>query len=208
MSDSLKGELNHIATTYGLTSLRERGLTGVPAIDPDQMQLADGAYRLCKLGPTAAHPRKSKGGMIRRSSSLNRENARIAARGMYLAAAELCRRGFNVTPTSRNMAGADLLITDDRCRNTWTIQIKVTDQTRKRRRGWLIGRHAKQTANGTHAYVFVMINREKAPDFYVVPSTVVARKQTGHSSMPEFHLEAAKTYKDKWEILGEPAINV
>ncbi len=39
--------------------------------------------------------------------SANRENARIAARGMYLAAAELCRYGFNVTPTSRNMTGAD-----------------------------------------------------------------------------------------------------
>ena len=55
-------------------------------------------------------------------------NSRIAARGMFLVAAELCRHGFNVTPTSRNMAGADLLITDDRCRNTWTIQVKVTDQ--------------------------------------------------------------------------------
>ena len=72
------------------------------------------------------------------ASGGNRDNARIAARGMYLAAAELCRSGFNVTPTSRNMAGADLLITDDRCQNTWTIQIKVSDQTKKRRRGWLM----------------------------------------------------------------------
>jgi len=63
------------------------------------------------------------------------ENSRNAARGMFLTAAELCRYGFNVTPTSRNMAGADLLITDDRCRNTWTIQVKVTDQSFKRRRG-------------------------------------------------------------------------
>jgi hypothetical protein len=60
------------------------------------------------------------------------ENSRNAARGMYLAAAELCRHGFNVTPTSRNMAGADLLITDNKCRNTWTIQVKVTDATNKR----------------------------------------------------------------------------
>ena len=57
------------------------------------------------------------------------DNPRNAARGVFLVAAELCKLGFNVTPTSRNMAGADLLITDDRCRNTWTIQVKVTDTT-------------------------------------------------------------------------------
>src|SRR5512139_2030995 len=30
--------------------------------------------------------------------------------------------------TNFNMAGADLLITDDRCPNTWTIQVKVTPE--------------------------------------------------------------------------------
>jgi hypothetical protein len=132
----------------------------------------------------------------------NRENARIAARGMFLAAAELCRHKFNVTPTSRNMAGADLLITDDRCRNTWTIQVKTTDQTIKKRRGWLIGKNAERTAHETHAYVFVMINRDAPPDFYVVPSTVVAKNQKGARSMPEFMLNDAQPYRDKWSVLG------
>ena len=144
---------------------------------------------------------------MKQASSRNRDNARIAARGMYLAAAELCRCGFNVTPTSRNMAGADLLITDDRCRNTWTIQIKVTDQTKKRRRGWLIGRHAERTANKTHAYVFVMINREEPADFYVVPSSVVAGKKSGAASMPEFRVKGAERYKNKWAVLGKPLID-
>jgi hypothetical protein len=63
------------------------------------------------------------------TKAISSENPRNAARGMFLAAAELCKYGFNVTPTSRNMAGADLLITDDRCRDTWTIQVKVTDKT-------------------------------------------------------------------------------
>jgi hypothetical protein len=144
---------------------------------------------------------------MKQATDYNRDNARIAARGMYLAAAELCRYGFNVTPTSRNMAGADLLITDDRCRNTWTIQIKVTDQTKKRRRGWLIGRHAKRTANDTHAYVFVMINPKQPADFYVVPSRVVARNQTGAASMPEFRLKDAEKHKDNWAALGTPVID-
>src|SRR5258705_6409771 len=92
------------------------------------------------------------------AKAISSDNSRNAARGTFLAAAELSKWGFNVTPTSRNMAGADLLITDDRCRNTWTIQVKVTDQTFTLRRGWLIGRNAKLTAHPTHAYVFVVLN--------------------------------------------------
>ena len=121
-----------------------------------------------------------------KTKGINSENAGIAATGMFLAAAELCREGFDVTPTSRNMAGADLLITDDRCHNTWTIQVKVTDRTHKRRRGWLIGRNAALTAHPTHAYVFVMLNGDNRPDFYVVPSEFVATHQSGAPLMPEF----------------------
>jgi hypothetical protein len=128
------------------------------------------------------------------------ENPRNAARGMFLAAAELCKQGFNVTPTSRNMAGADLLITDDRCRNTWTVQVKVTDQTHKRRSGWLIGRNAKLTACPTHLYIFVVLNPDK-PDFYVVPSTFVAANQKGADSMPEFRVEDARQFQDGWRVL-------
>ena len=131
----------------------------------------------------------------------NSENSRIAATGMFLAAAELCRHGFNVTPTSRNMAGADLLITDDACRNTWTIQVKVTDQTKKERRGWLIGRNAARTAHRTHAYVFVILNGDRRPDFFVVPSEFVATHQSGAASMPEFRRTDAEPFRDGWNML-------
>jgi len=133
--------------------------------------------------------------------AISSENLRNAARGMFLAAAELCKHGFNVTPTSRNMAGADLLITDDRCRNTWTIQVKVTDQTFKRRRGWLIGRNAALTAHPTHAYVFVTLNGDGRPDFYVVPSEFVATHQSGAASMPEFHQTEAESFREGWNML-------
>jgi hypothetical protein len=138
------------------------------------------------------------------TKSFNAENSRNAARGMFLTAAELCKYGFNVTPTSRNMAGADLLITDDKCHNTWTIQVKVTDQTFKRRRGWLIGRHAALTAHPTHAYVFVMLKGDARPDFFVVPSEFVATHQRGAASMPEFHRTDADAFQDRWNLLRPP----
>lgn len=131
--------------------------------------------------------------------------ARIAAEGIYLTAAALCRRGFNVTPTSRNMKGADLLITDDRCRNTWTIQIKVTDATLPNRRGWLLGKNAKETAGASHAYVFVWLKHDGLADFFVVPSRFVARNQKGPKSMPEFRIGAAKPFQERWQLLGRPS---
>ena len=135
------------------------------------------------------------------TKTITADSSRSAARGMFLAAAELCKEGFNVTPTSRNMAGADLLITDDKCRNTWTIQVKVTDQTLKRRRGWLIGRNAALTAHRTHAYVFVMLNGDGRPDFYVVPSEFVAMHQSGAASMPEFRRKDAEPFREGWNML-------
>lgn len=46
-------------------------------------------------------------------------------RGVYLVAAKLSERGFIVSPTLRNAAGADLLVTDQKCRKAFTVQVKV-----------------------------------------------------------------------------------
>ena len=39
-------------------------------------------------------------------------------RGVYLVAAELCRYGLIVSPTSRSAIGADILATDSKCKNS------------------------------------------------------------------------------------------
>ena len=167
--------------------------------DEDGDPQPDGLYfRVEGTWGSGQHLQSPKGDEM----SSQAENARNAARGMFLAAAELCKQGFNVTPTSRNMAGADLLITDDRCRYTRTVQVKVTDQTKKVHQSWLIGRNAKRTAYKTHVYIFVILDDKKKPDspeFYVVPSEFVAQHQKGEaSSMPEFRISDAKGFQDKW----------
>lgn len=67
--------------------------------------------------------------------------------------------------------------------------------------GWLLGRHAELTAHPTHAYIFVVLNRDKPPEFYVVPSETVAKNQRGAASMPEFRREEAEPYRDGWPLL-------
>jgi DNA invertase Pin-like site-specific DNA recombinase len=45
--------------------------------------------------------------------------------GVYLVAAELSKLGFIVSPTSRSAAGADLLVTDQKCCKAWSVQVKT-----------------------------------------------------------------------------------
>ena len=51
--------------------------------------------------------------------------------GVYLTAAELSKRGFIVSPTSRGAEGADLLVTDQECQH-------VLHCTGENRQGWYI----------------------------------------------------------------------
>src|SRR3972149_3234533 len=50
-------------------------------------------------------------------------------RGVYLVAAELSRLGFIASPTSRSAIGADILATDQSCRNTFSVQVKTNART-------------------------------------------------------------------------------
>ena len=48
--------------------------------------------------------------------------------GVYLVGAELSRRGFIASPTSRSAEGADLLVTDTECRSSFVIQVKTNER--------------------------------------------------------------------------------
>jgi hypothetical protein len=127
--------------------------------------------------------------------------------GLYLTAAELVRRGFIVSPTSRSAIGADLLVTDRRCRKAWSVQVKTNASTSK---SWLVNPHSKRLRSLTHVYVFVTAPKDDRKDtqFFVVPSHVVARKivttpprSTG-SIWHAYHRE--DRYRDNWKLFGKP----
>ena len=79
-------------------------------------------------------------------------------RGVYLVAAELTRLGFIVSPTSRSALGADLLVTDQRCKRAYSVQVKTNATSFG---FWLIGKHARETVSDTHIYVLVNIRSNK-----------------------------------------------
>src|SRR5438067_611112 len=100
-------------------------------------------------------------------------NHLIGMHGVYLVAAELSRLGFIVSPTSRSAFGADLLVTDQKCKKAWSVQVKTTMRPAK---FCLVNEHALNTSSPSHVYVFVTARKDadSYPEFLVVPSEAVA----------------------------------
>jgi hypothetical protein len=86
--------------------------------------------------------------------------------GVYLVAAELSWRGFIASPTSRAARGADILVTDQSCSRSYSVQVKANSKPAP---FWLVGRHVPVC--DTHVYVLVNLRGPRSgsctADFFV-----------------------------------------
>jgi hypothetical protein len=128
--------------------------------------------------------------------------SRTGMQGVYLVAAELTFQGLIVSVTSRNAIGADLLVTDEKCKHAWSVQVKTN---RKAASFWLLNEHAQNLDSRTHIYVFVNLKGSERPDYYVVPSGIVARNVCVEPPTPKgavfysFARSDAKPYSEGWK---------
>jgi hypothetical protein len=166
--------------------------------------------------PQTANQNQEGGGTLyslplsRKGRAMATKAQRTGMQGVYLVAAELTRQGFIVSPTSRSAFGADLLVTNDRCKGAWSVQVKTNAG---RSKYWLLNGHAHELKSDTHMYVLVNLGQKNAhrkpfsPDFYVVPSRVVARRmQTVERTRAVFYSisrEKIGEYKDRWKVFGK-----
>jgi hypothetical protein len=128
---------------------------------------------------------------------VSNKNHLTGMQGVFLTAAELSRRGFIVSPTSRSAKGADLLVTDEKCRRAYSVQVKTNSTAR---RYWLLKKGALKEVSRTHIYVFVqLVGNGVQAEFFVVPSKVVKKRMfrgrfgkdmwysMGYETAKEFH---------------------
>jgi acyl-CoA hydrolase len=127
------------------------------------------------------------------------KKSQIGMQGVYLVAAELTSLGFIVSLTSRSAFGADLLVTDQLCRKSWSVQVKTTTVTMS---VWHVGEHARKIKSPTHVYVFVKLKEKDRPEYYVVPSEFVAKKtyefNTKNATWYSFDRSDAKPFLEGW----------
>ena len=125
--------------------------------------------------------------------------------GVFLVSAELTRRGFIASPTSRSARGADILVADRNCKHACSIQVKTNA---KNAGFWLLNSNAKDMVAPTHFYVLVNI-RKDGPEFFVVPSEVVARKMDvatqGKTKTTWYSISRANVrgFEAKWDLLEQ-----
>ncbi len=125
-------------------------------------------------------------------------------RGVYLVAAELARKGFIASPTSRSAIGADILVTDQECKQTYSVKVKANATTFN---FWLLNKDAKELKSPSHIYVFVNLRDQKGLiEYFVVPSRVVSEKMTiekkEKGTWYSFSYKDAKEYENNWSIFG------
>ena len=126
--------------------------------------------------------------------------------GVYLVAAELSRRGYVATPTSRSAQAVDLLVSDTEGSRPFAIQVKTNAVTFS---FWLVG--AKAQSLRSKKLVYALVNLRKAgPEFYLVPSRIIAKKtrvsppsKTRTSIWHSVYRDDIKRYQDNWTIFDK-----
>jgi hypothetical protein len=136
------------------------------------------------------------------------KNQLTGMRGVYLVAAELTRHGFIASPTSRSARGADILVTDQHCKNAFSVQVKTNASTFS---FWLLSESAKGMISSSHIYVLVNLKSGGSQiEYFIIPSEVLAKKmliaKQGNNIWYSINRKDIEEYKDKWDIF-EAQIN-
>jgi len=126
--------------------------------------------------------------------------------GVYLVAAQLVKRGYVASVTSRNAKGADILVTDQKCQRTYAVQVKTNKTIFN---FWLVSKAILDYASSCCICVFVNIRNGKngeQVEYYVVPSQFAAEhlQCDAKGNWPSIWLKDVEQYKDDWSIFGQP----
>lgn len=134
--------------------------------------------------------------------------------GEYFVAAELERRGFTVAVPMSNTPSFDILaIKNDDHNKQYAIQVKTTKGNKT---NWALSAKSEYIFGNNIYYIFVVLNDIEQPDYYIVPSEVVANTvKEGHknwlntpgrhgqphveNSIRKFVLPKDSEYKNAWE---------
>lgn len=146
-------------------------------------------------------------------ANLNKIQSGIA--GVYLAAAELTRKGYITSITSRNTKGIDVLVSNETMTKSIGIQVKTNQGTQKK---WLLNANAEHYHSENLFYIFVNLNDGGRADFRIAPSKTVAafirnnhkkwlatpgRNNQKHIDTPmRAFIVNGKLYLNDWKSLG------
>ena len=135
--------------------------------------------------------------------------------GEYLVAGELSRRGWIASLTLRNTRGVDILLTSESLDRLVGIQVKTSGGSKPE---WILGKKAESMIEPSVFYAFVLLMNGEPPQYYIVPSKVVAEYTTrshqewlaspgrsgrayGVSGVRKF-VDHDGSFLNRWDLLG------
>lgn len=144
----------------------------------------------------------------------------IGIAGEFFVAAELTRRGYVASLTSKNTKAIDILASNKEGSKTVAIQVKTSDNKKTNR--WKMSEASEKVISENLFYILVNMREGEIPNYYIVPSAVVATKiktdyenwlampgkkgqKRNPTTMRIFTFEDSEqeeNYKDAWESLG------
>lgn len=153
-------------------------------------------------------------------ADLSDKTGRIGIAGEYFVVAELTRRGYVASLTSKNTKTVDILASDKNGAHLAAIQVKTCDNPKQLK--WKMSHSVEKTEAPNLYYVFVNMNGGLEPSYYVVPSKYVAYRvkedyenwlnapgKNGHirqeTTMRTFEFvdeDESCLYQNAWHLLG------
>ena len=118
----------------------------------------------------------------------NKNTVSIGNAGEYFVAGELERRGFTAAVPMSNVKDFDILAIDRQTYKQFAIQVKTTAYKQKK---WTLSQKCETLVNDDIIYFFVSLNEMDAPEYHIVPSTLVAK--TGRLDLQTWPSTPAKT---------------
>lgn len=143
-------------------------------------------------------------------STIKLNNISIGNCGEYYVAAELERRGFTVAVPMSNVDNFDILARNKKTNKQYAIQVKTTTK-----KTWLLNKKAEELIADDIFYVFVKIQDNYHPEYYIYTSEYVANTiKEQHSTWLSVkakngtkHKDTAirefkdLTNKDRWDLI-------
>lgn len=144
----------------------------------------------------------------------------IGIAGELFVAAELTRQGFVASLTGKNTKAIDILASNKDGSRSVAIQVKTCDNSKENR--WKMSVSSEKVFSDNLFYVLVNIKGTQMPDYFIVPSKVVAERiksdyeqwistpgkkgqQRNETTMRIFTFNddiPENKYRDAWNMLG------
>lgn len=102
---------------------------------------------------------------------MDKYNISIGNSGEYFVAAELERRGFTAAVPMSNTKDFDILAINRTTYRQVALQVKTNHSSAKQ---WTLSKKNEDLIDDNIYYVFVSLNEQDAPEYYIVESKLVA----------------------------------